>query len=312
MIRHREVIAPRTILLIALLIFISLACSLFDRDNPNDPGDVSGTEQSPNTENIPSSEGGATFDLYVETVSQLKVKGDEYTENGMPLQAEYYYSIAGASISALRFAIDNLIVLKGGGDGLAAVVGDAYGDWDTIASISYVSPYPYYFEGLVYHVQGQMEEASECYRNAIQNPNFPEGGLSFYFLNDLSIDELLVLKEDLVAMENSIYATYTPTFSSLERNPLYFSDAYLRAAALEALRQHPADTVAAQTYYSMALKVNPFDPKNFTALALLAIESGDVESAVYYINEGLWIDPEDSTLNQLADQFLQYQAGGAQ
>lgn len=241
----------------------------------------------------------SVYDQYVTTMGQLKEKGDYYIENGMTLQAQYSYGIAGASISALRFAIDNILYLKGESENLSDVVGDAYGDWETIAAISYASPYPYYFEGLLYHIQGEEDEAKECYKNAIMNPNFPQKGFSLYDLNDLSVEELLALKEELVLLEKSIYAAVKLDLNTCQRNPMNFNDGYLRALAKEALGKDPVDYEGAQQYYMAALQVNPFEPKNFASLALYAIYMEDIDAALYYTNEGLWIDEDDEALNQI-------------
>ena len=279
----RKMVAIFAPLLIILLIAGLVA--VFFLKNPTAP---SAYEQSGSTINRPAA--SSIYEQYVSTMEQLKKKGDGYVSNGMKLQAQYCYGVAGSSISALRFAVDNILCLKGEGKTLSEVVGEAYGNWDTIASLSYASPYPYYFEGLVYQIQGKEEDAKKCYTNAIMNPSFPQKGVSFYYLNDLSVKELYILKEELVTLERNIYTEYTPDGGSCKRDPMNFSDEYLRALAKEALEQNPADFEEARQYYITALKVNPFEPKNFTSLALYAIYMEDMDSAVYYTNEGLWID----------------------
>lgn len=237
----------------------------------------------------------------IDTMSELKNIGDEFKEYEMDLQANYYYGVAGASISAFRFAIDCMLYLKGEGENLSEIVGDVYGDWDTIAEINYASPYPYYFEGLIHHIQGDQDEAAECYTNAVLNPSFPEQDISFIYLFDFSIDELYSLKEELAALEESIYAAYTPVRDICERSPYNYNDEYLRAAALETLKEDPEDLETAWKYYNTALLVNPFEGKNFAACALMSIYQKDIESAIYYINEGFLIDEECEELKKLEE-----------
>lgn len=281
------------VIIVIILLIAGLAAVLLLK-HPTAPA---ANEQSGSTTNKTAS--SSIYEQYVNTMEQLKEKGDGYVSNGMKLQAQYCYGIAGSSISALRFAVDNILCLKGEGKTLSEVVGEAYGNWDTIASISYSSPYPYYFEGLIYQIQGKEEDAKKCYTNAIMNPSFPQKGVSFYYLNGLSVKELYTLKEELVTLEKNIYKEYTPDGGSCKRDPMNFNDEYLRAKAKEALEQEPADYEAARQYYITALKVNPFEPKNFSSLALYAIYMEDMDNAVYYTNEGLWIDEKDEALNKI-------------
>ena len=284
-----------TILVSALLILlIANSAVVFFQNRPKGAAVY---EQSGNTTNKTAA--SSVYEQYISTMEQLKEKGDGYVSNGMKLQAQYCYGIAGSSISAFRFAVDNILCLKEEGKTLSEVVGEAYGNWDAIASISYASPYPSYFEGLVYQIQGKEEDAKTCYTNAIMNPSFPKQGVSFYYLNDLSVKELTILKEELVTLERSIYKEYKPDEGTCKRDPMNFNDEYLRALAKEALEQNPADYEAAHQYYTIALKVNPFEPKNFSCLALYAIYMEDMDNAVYYTNEGLWIDEKDEALNKI-------------
>jgi len=87
---------------------------------------------------------------FIELMTELKERGDHYSDVGMQLQAHYYYGMAGASISAMRFVIENLLDMKGEED-LVDLIDNPYTDWESIGMISFVFPYPYYFEGLIYH-----------------------------------------------------------------------------------------------------------------------------------------------------------------
>ncbi len=247
-----------------------------------------------------SSEPESLYSQYIRTMLELKEQGNTYWENHMPLQADYCYGIAGSSISAMRFAIDNILHLKGEGESLAELVGDAYRDWDTIAAISYVSPYPSYFEGLIYHIQGDKDNATEKYKEAIRNPSFPQENFSFHYLSELTSEELSALRDELLLLEKGIYEVFTPERALIPRHPLNYDDEYLRAKAKAVLEEEPENYEMAINYYHAALQVNPFEGKNFAGRALLAIFSEDMEKGLYYINEGLWIDEDSEELKQLA------------
>lgn len=250
--------------------------------------------------NRSSSEPESLYSQYIRIMLELQEQGKTYGENDMSLQADYCYGIAGSSISAMRFAIDNMLHQKGEGKSLADLVEDAYGDWDTIAEISYVSPYPSYFEGLIYHIQGDKDKATEKYKEAILNPSFPQENFSFYYLSSLTTEELSVLRDELLLLEQGIYEVFTPKKTLIPRHPLNYEDEYLRAKAKAVLEEEPENYEMAINYYQAALQVNPFEGKNFAGRALLAIFSEDMEKALYYINEGLWIDEDSEELKQLA------------
>ena len=138
----------------------------------------------------------------------------------------------------MRLAVDHILDMKGESKYLDDVA-DAedtnvtakpiYKDWESIAAISPASPYPYYFEGLIYHIQGNESKAKEAYKNALINPLFSENSAAFYYLNELSIDELSKMRDDLAVIESDIYAIFSPRPYGLERHPMNFNDEYLRA-----------------------------------------------------------------------------------
>lgn len=134
--------------------------------------------------------------------------------------------MAGSSISAIRFAIENLLDMKGEED-LVDSIDNPYTDWGSIGMISFVYPYPYYFEGLIYHIQGNESEAQELYKSAILNSSFPKDGISFYYLNDLNKEELLEMCHELYAMESEIYNVFIPEPYEVDRHPMNYNDEYL-------------------------------------------------------------------------------------
>ena len=242
--------------------------------------------------------------------------GDDYTENGMKLQAQHYYSMAGSSVSAMRLAVDHILDMKGESKYLDDVA-DAedtnvtakpiYKDWESIAAISPASPYPYYFEGLIYHIQGNESKAKEAYQNALINPLFSENSAAFYYLSELGIDELSTIRDELAVIESDLYAIFTPRPYGLERHPMNFNDEYLRAKAKDVLEKEPNEYTEALRYYTAALRVNPFDAKNYACYALISIFNNDVDAAITCVNEGLWVDENNKELNQIAAWLTQNQ-----
>ena len=264
-----------------------------------------------------SSMGSASaYTEFKEAMLEIKRMGDDYTENGMKLQAQHYYSMAGSSVSAMRLAVDHILDMKGESKYLDDVA-DAedtnvtakptYKDWESIAAISPASPYPYYFEGLIYHIQGNESKAKEAYRNALINPLFSENSAAFYYLSELGIDELSTIRDELAVIESDLYEIFTPRPYGLERHPMNFNDEYLRAKAKDVLEKEPNEYTEALRYYTAALRVNPFDAKNYASCALISIFNNDVDAAITCVNEGLWVDENNKELNQIAAWLTQNQ-----
>lgn len=255
---------------------------------------------------------------YINYVQQLLQNGDQLAGIGLTVQARFFYSFAGASMSAFRFTLDQLLALNGGN--LSAVASDSgpdsasadsvleagsLQDWDTIAAVNFACPFPYYFESLIWQFKGEQDKADSCFNNAWINPYFPREGIDFSYLENYSADKLEALKKEAVTLENSIYGIYGGGISPIERNPMNFSDQYLRTLAEESLKQYPDNYDRAMMFYATALQVNPFETKNFTALAILALYAGDLDTAYDCVNEGLWINKDDEALNKLAEALQQ-------
>lgn len=109
-------------------------------------------------------------------------------------------------------------------------------NWDKIASMNYSSPYPYYFEGLVYNYQEKSDDARKCYEKALVNPSFsPAEDESLSVMLAMSADELKSVKSRLIELEDMIFAVYRPDDTVYPRSELNFSDEYLRTLARETL-----------------------------------------------------------------------------
>ena len=264
-----------------------------------------------------SSIGSASaYTQFKKAMLEIKKMGDDYTENDMNLQAQHYYGIAASSVSAMRFAVDHILDMKGeskylkdvaDADDTNVTAKPAYKDWESIAAISPASPYPYYFEGLIYHIQGNESKAKEAYQNALINPLFSENSAAFYYLSELDIDELSTIRDELAVIESDLYAIFTPRPYGLERHPMNFNDEYLRAKAKDVLEKEANEYTEALRYYTAALRVNPFEAKNYACCALISIFNNDIDAAITCVNEGLWVDENNKELNQIAAWLTQNQ-----
>lgn len=212
-----------------------------------------------------------------------------------------YYGWAAASVSSMRYCVDCLLYLKGEGSSLEDVTDGRISDWDDIAEFNYASPYPWYFEGLVYNTQDKNDAAQACYEKALLNPAFSaENDEALSVLHVMSVKELKSVKERLTQLEDKIFASWEPKTTNYPRQALAFSDLYLRTLARECLSSEPADYKGALRHYEAALRVNPFDGDNFVGCALTQLYLGNTEKTFYYVNEGLFVDPEHEGLNNIA------------
>ncbi len=252
---------------------------------------------------IPGPSGSAKIaGAYIDGFAKFYEQGGEYTELGLTLQADYAYGWAGASVSAMRLCVDCLLYMKGEGKTLEEIAGGRPDNWDEIAAMNYASPYPYYFEGLVYNAEAENGYAQACYEKALINPAFSaENGEALVVLEIMSVSELKALKKKLISLEDQIYAVYKPEKSKIGRYELNFSDEYLRTLAKEKLAASETDYRGALRYYEAALAVNPFEGDNFVGCALMHFYMNDIDKTFYYVNEGLFVDPEHEGLGGLAE-----------
>ena len=232
----------------------------------------------------------------IDEVNALAETADLQFDVGLTFQSEYLYGLAQAEISSLRLAIDTVLWLRGEGKNFADVVKDApYKSYDEIVGAGLGSDAPFYFEGLLYKFRGEEEKSDECFRQAAYNPLHKER--DFYFLRKLSVKELYSLKEDVVKCENAVCAKYSPRSVLLsERTGAEFSPAYHLAMAEE----KTDDTSYAAQCALNALLSNPTVPSLYGAAAMYAMNSGDVGLAVEILNDGLFLAPEDATINYVS------------
>jgi len=244
--------------------------------------------------------GGASKDEriayeYIQGAVTAFEHGMEYAEEGLQRLADSFYGTAASTLCALRYAADCLLGEESDDSRPA--------DWDTIASMGWGSPAAYFFEGLVLETQGNGTGAEECYRKAEVNPVFADGGKDLKGIANIKGDALRRLRNEAARVEDEIFALYRPEFFSIPRNENNFNPAYLRAQALKCLSGNEPDTAEALAYFHAALAVDPFSGENYAALIALYISLGDGDTAVYYLNEGLFIDPRSEMLNALINKI---------
>lgn len=253
---------------------------------------LTGCESASDTATIPNA--------YINGFAKLYEQGNDYTEQGLQLQAAYAYGWAGASVSAMRCCVDCLLLQKGEAVSLEEAADGIRYDWDEIAALNYASPYPWYFEGLACSAQDKPDEARQCYENALLNPAFSaEYGEALSVLLTMSVDDLKAVRRELTALEDKILAVYALEQDSYPRVAMGFSDQYLRALARETLETDPSDYRGALRHYKAALRVNPFEGDNFFGCALMKLYLGEMDAVFFYVNEGLFVDPSHEGLNKL-------------
>ena len=234
----------------------------------------------------------------------------EQAENvGQNILGEYYYGLAQAELSSLRYAIDYILWLKGEGDTLADVVGTApYGSWEEIAAVSPSSPATEYFEGLLYRIQGKTEEEQECLDNLADNPRkFP---YDFYALKSTSVEELYVIREEVLAKETALWDVFEPRtilfggeISGAEYIPEY--QLWLAQCSTEADNAG----LAAQCAIN-AMLAEPTNPDWYYYAAVYGFAAGR-EDAIDILTEGVFVFPENEKLNNLLSAVIAEVGGGA-
>ena len=278
-------------LLLALLLMLSLgACK-----NPNQDDLPSGDD--------PAVGDGTSYSDFMEVMGDIKKYGDESAELNLTAQSEYYYSFAGASVSAFRYAVEYVLWLKGEGDTLASFTADSrYTGWDTIAEINYSSPYATYFEGMLLDFQGKHDEAVTPVALASIMPMFPEEGLDFSYLRTMEADALYTLRDSLRALEDTIYGAYTPSLTGREWDKYLFDEEYILEQTYTSVQANDYGT--ALYYAKQGLKANPFDAKIWRNAAMSALYAEELTLMGAYVDEGLAIFPEDESLLALKQMMI--------
>ena len=295
----------KRVLSIWLIVLLSSSlCACETEGDPSEDASAGATEGGTAGSGVNAGpENGTSCDDFIAIMSSIKEHGDQTAALGLPVHSEYYYSFAGASVSALRYAAEYILWLKGEGDTLASFTsGSRYCGWDTIAEINYASPYTSYFEGLLLEIQGKYDESITPYATASIMPLFPDEGLDFYYLKKMEVADLYALRDRLRDLEEQIYSAYTPDLKGRDWNRQWFSAEYLVGLSSESVKNE--DYAKALDYAKLALKADPFSANVWRNAAACALFTEDLVLTGSYIDEGLAVFPEDEGLLDLRRAFL--------
>ena len=235
------------------------------------------------------------LEVYRGALENEQTMARQLGEAGLEYPARSLYAKALCDAGCLRYAAECVLFLKGEGQSLAELTeGSGAADWAALQAICVSSPFPSYFEGLVYALQGQEEQAKERFGWAAVNPSFPAGGVDLTALRDLSVAELYSLRDGLRTLETALRDEYTPEPLYLEPNAANGDPSYLKARASDCLEA--ADYALAMQYGQAAVLCEPYDGGGYIACAAAALMTDDLDIGWVYIVQGLIIDPENETL----------------
>lgn len=221
--------------------------------------------------------------------------GNRFQKLLMDESAAYFYGFAGSVAGSMRLAVEYILWLKGEGSSFVSLSeGSRYTDWDTLGELCFASPYPYYFEGLIYDIQGETEKADEAYGFASVMENYPDEGLNFYYLKNLGVSELYALRDTLRKKEDEIYGEYYPEFYGYERSVYAAVPEYLFCDACELMEKE--DYKAAMIPARYALRFNPKGEENWVLAVTVALYSDEAYQAAKWLEEGLRYFPESELL----------------
>ncbi|MDD4457568.1 MAG: hypothetical protein PHC98_08305 [Syntrophotalea acetylenica] len=240
---------------------------------------------------------------YIDSMVAIFEKGHEFADAGLTTAADYPYGTAAASISAMRYGVDCLLEAKGE----APTPDDRLRNWDEIAALGRASPYPYVFEGIVLEAAGESDAAMDCYTKAAFNPALTEDDYGLRAIQLLDVAQLKALRTAVAEAEDRIFAAYAPLPADIPRSEHNFSALYLRDQSRIALGATDAETGQPHPDYAMALQyaqgalaLEPFNGDNYAVLAAVCLAMEQPSVAIGWLNEGLFIDPENEMLTTLA------------
>ena len=234
------------------------------------------------------SEAQAVLGDFAAGVELLRDQGVEFLGYGMTRQASWCLSFAGGSVSAVRYAAEQLL----------GESSDGFSGWDTIGAISLCTPVPFLCEAVTAEKSGDPDRAAQCRELAALNPYATEGFDDFTGLAALSEDGLRALIQGLKAFESHIYWFYPADPQPGERSGMEWSaDYHLALASVYESAGYEAEAAASALD---ALAADPFDPDVFAFCATAMYNISDIQLMQTYIEEGLLMDPDHTGLNALA------------
>ena len=281
----------------ALKKFVSIilcVCMLSMAACSGNNGGGSGKPQA-NITDVPS-----YMEAYITGLTDFYDQGEELARIGLFLQANWFYSYAGASAGAIRCYLDKMIALKGGA--VQSAEWPRFDEWDQIGLINQASPMPWMFESFALLAEGKTEAADAAWANALLNPlmiePFKDDALLF---EKADVDQLTEARRLVAAFEDTLFEVYVPYERAYERDPNGWDSNYYYELGKEALREDGEDYGGAMAYFEAALTVDPFNGNLFNACAIISLYTGESEMMFYYLNEGLRVDPEHPGLSTLQD-----------
>ncbi len=225
---------------------------------------------------------------FAATMERMRDQGLEFLGYGMPRQAAWCLSFVGGSVSAVRYAAQQILGEESTG----------FSGWDTIGAINYCTPVPFLCEAVAAEQAGNTERAAACWEMADYNFLYlVDGTDALSTLAGLSESGLSALVEGLTAFEEHIYWFYPADPQPQERCAFEWSPEYhLNLAG--AYEELGLQTLATESYLN-ALAADPFSPDVYAFCAKAMYVISDVNLMQTYIEEGLLLDPGHGTLNAL-------------
>lgn len=293
----------KRILCLALALALLLAGCGGKSETPAASGTQGQTAQTGTS--APRGDGALTEEEFFALLERAHTEAARFDDLMLDELAASLYGFAGASASAMRLAVERILWLRGEGDDFASFTAESlYTDWDTIAEISYFSPYPYYFEGLLHDLQGESEAAADDYLTAALMEDFPEQGLDFLYLAERPIDELYALRDRLRAEEGKIYADYRPVLCGYPRSMYCTVPEYHCERAVRSNNEGAFDD--AVNFARFALRGNPRNEYHWQVAVVCAVNAAQYKQAAAWIEEGLYYYPDDAMLLNAKQAFLDF------
>ena len=237
---------------------------------------------------------------YITGLTDMYNQGEELSQAGLFLQANWFYSFSGASAGAMRCYLDALIAVKGGAvppqDELRLY------DWEQIGLINQASPYPWMYESFALRAEGKTAEADAAWANAMQNPlvitEFADVASLF---DEADVGQLIEARGLIAAFEDTLFEVYLPVEKAYKRDPNGWDANYYYELGKDALRGDEPDYDAALVCFEAALTVDPINSNVYHAMAIVYLYIDDPGLMFYYINEGLRVEPEHKGLKNLLE-----------
>ena len=246
-----------------------------------------------------SSYDGELMYAFIDGVVEVLETALESDKIGMDVVTSHYYGTAAASISAMRYAVDCLLEIRGaapGDDGRPD-------DWDVIAALGWASPYPYLFEGIVLTAKGNSGAARSRFEKAALNPVLGEDDADLLVIIEMNIEQLQSLRSALTEVEDRIFEVYTGFFRTVPRGEFNFSAAYLRSEGRKVLEADESAYYEALDYYFAALAADPFDVGTYLGIVMIYTSMEDMDGMRRWLNTGMLVDPENEKLNKVYDMM---------